>query len=378
MASKERLMKEPVGRVYVLTNPRMHGVVKIGFTLGTVEGRAKELDSTGTPEPFEIAYQVEVRGPEKLERHAHMQLTAKRVRNSREFFEVDVAEAIICIRNLAIEKLDEEFHRKYIDIVDETAKRRAAELEMKRASEKAERFERFDREAKNLQDKKNKVKRELDELLVSASSAPQVLQLNLLEARGISALLFLGIVFLILCFATLSTDLLLSGISAILAIASFITSRWAKSNAKKKYAHNLPIEKRQREINNLRFDLEHLEGQKVYLPSHLSEFLTVNPVHVDERGFEPAAKFDSRRLSKIGSFEKSVAANDKLAAVQSVIAGAELFAYELANGLVPDGCSDSNPGLGPMDFDEWQEWKQREFDLTGNLWHNQPSGRPPG
>ena len=36
-------MKEPVGRVYVLTNPRVVGLVKIGFTLGTVEGKAKEL-----------------------------------------------------------------------------------------------------------------------------------------------------------------------------------------------------------------------------------------------------------------------------------------------------------------------------------------------
>ena len=288
-------MKEPVGRVYVLTNPRMHGLVKIGFTLGTVEGRAKELDATGTPEPFEIAYQVEVRGPERLERHAHMQLTCKRVRNSREFFEIDVAEAILCVRSLASERLDEEINQKYIEMVDETAKRFAEELEMNRAAERAERFEKFDHDAKNLQDKKNQLKRELEELLVDASSAPQVLQLNWLQARGISALLFLGIVFLILCFATLSTDLLLSGLSAILAIALLITSWWVKSNAQKKYTHNLPIEKRQREINNLKFDLEQLEDQKVYLPSNLSEFLTVNPVHVDARGFEPAAKFDSRR-----------------------------------------------------------------------------------
>jgi hypothetical protein len=274
--------------------------------------------------------------------------------------------------------LDEECHHKYIDIVEETANRYAEELEMKRAAEKVARFERFDLEAKNLQNKKNQLKNELDELLVKASSSPQVIQLNWLEARGVFPLLFLGILFLILCVAAFSTDFLLSGLSAILAFALLLTSRWAKLNANRKYAHNLPIEKRQREINNLKFDLEHLEGKKVYLPSDLSDFLTVNPVNADERGFEPAAKFDSRRLSKIGSFEKSVAANDKLAAVQSLKAGAELFAYELANGLVPDGNSDSNPGLGPMDFEEWQEWKQREFDLTGNLWHKHPGGRPPG
>lgn len=392
-------MKEPVGRVYVLTNPRMQGLVKIGFTLGTVEGRAKELDATGTPEPFEIAYQVEVRGPASLERHAHMRLMDKRVRNSREFFEVDVAEAILCIRNLASERLDEEFHHKYIDIVEETAKRYAEELEVKHAAEKAARFEKFDLEAKNLQDKKNQLKSELDELLVKASSSPQVIKLNWLEARGVFPLSFLGILFLILCVAAFSTDLLLSGLSAILAFALLLTSRWAKLNAQKKYAHNLPIEKRQREINNLKFDLEQLEGKKVYLPSDLSEFLTTNPIHADERGFEPAAKFDSRRLNKAGalagvqsaeamalfrdaelksSSEKAMHASEKLAAIQSLKAGAELFAYELANGLVPEGCSVNNPGLGPMDFEEWQEWKQREFDLTGNLWHNHPGGQPPG
>ncbi len=89
-------MQAPVGRVYVLTNPRMPGVVKIGFTMGTVEGRAKELDSTGLPEPFEVAYQVEVRGADVLERQAHSKLSAHRVRNSREFFEIDVFDAIEC------------------------------------------------------------------------------------------------------------------------------------------------------------------------------------------------------------------------------------------------------------------------------------------
>lgn len=39
--------------------------------------------------------------------------------------------------------------------------------------------------------------------------------------------------------------------------------------------------------------------------------------------------------------------------------------------------SESNPGYGPMDFDEWREWKQRGFEQTGNAWFNHPDGLPP-
>ena len=141
-------MQAPVGRVYVLTNPRMVGVVKIGFTLGTVEGRAKELDSTGLPEPFEIAYQIEVRGPDALERLAHGKLKHKRVRDSREFFEVDVVEAIHCVRGLATDPMGEECHPKYLELVDAAAKQlsqeREAHANAKAESERAEKLSRFE------------------------------------------------------------------------------------------------------------------------------------------------------------------------------------------------------------------------------------------
>ncbi len=74
--------------------------------------------------------------------------------------------------------------------------------------------------------------------------------------------------------------------------------------------------------------------------------------------------------------EKSIE-EARLEAFESVLAEADLFAYELEQGLVPDGNSVHNPGYGPMDFDEWREWKQREFERTGNIWHNHPGGLPP-
>ena len=75
--------------------------------------------------------------------------------------------------------------------------------------------------------------------------------------------------------------------------------------------------------------------------------------------------------------DESSIAEARLENFKTVLAEAELFAYELKQGLVPDGNSEHNPGYGPMDFDEWREWKQREYERTGNLWHNHPGGLPP-
>jgi hypothetical protein len=69
-----------------------------------------------------------------------------------------------------------------------------------------------------------------------------------------------------------------------------ITLRRVRSSARNKEKHNLPIQTRGREIFNLKFDLKELEDQKIHLPSDLSEFVDVNPVRVDERGFEAAAR----------------------------------------------------------------------------------------
>lgn len=75
--------------------------------------------------------------------------------------------------------------------------------------------------------------------------------------------------------------------------------------------------------------------------------------------------------------DEKTMAEARLEAFETVLAEAELFAYELKQGLVPDGNSKDNPGYGPLDFNEWREWKKQEFERTGNLWHNHPGGLPP-
>jgi len=42
------------GLVYVLTNPAMLGLVKIGQTTNEIKSRMNELNTTGVPLPFEL------------------------------------------------------------------------------------------------------------------------------------------------------------------------------------------------------------------------------------------------------------------------------------------------------------------------------------
>jgi len=52
---------ENLGIIYVLTNPAMSGLVKIGKTSrNSVDGRLNELYSTGVPVPFECAFAARV------------------------------------------------------------------------------------------------------------------------------------------------------------------------------------------------------------------------------------------------------------------------------------------------------------------------------
>jgi len=82
-------MKKPIGRVYVLTNKAMPNLIKIGFTMNTVENRVNELSSaTGVPYAYEIEFQVECRDPEFIEKSVHRNLNNFRVNSNREFFEV--------------------------------------------------------------------------------------------------------------------------------------------------------------------------------------------------------------------------------------------------------------------------------------------------
>ena len=62
------------GSVYVLTNPAMPNMVKIGKTTRDVELRLADLYSTGVPLPFECEYAAKVKDVDKTEKAFHTEL----------------------------------------------------------------------------------------------------------------------------------------------------------------------------------------------------------------------------------------------------------------------------------------------------------------
>ena len=85
-------MPEP-GYVYVLFNPSLKGLVKIGGTARDPKGRAEELSSaTGVPTPFEVAFEAYFADAVAAEQFVHATLTEKGFRraSNREFFDMSL------------------------------------------------------------------------------------------------------------------------------------------------------------------------------------------------------------------------------------------------------------------------------------------------
>ena len=91
------------GIVYVLTNPAMPGMVKIGRTSREMEARLSELYSTGVPLPFECAYAARVGDENKVERAFHQAFGPYRVNPKREFFSIEPEQAIALLELMAVE-----------------------------------------------------------------------------------------------------------------------------------------------------------------------------------------------------------------------------------------------------------------------------------
>lgn len=83
------------GYVYVLSNPSMPGIVKVGRTFREPRARAAELSAaTGVPTPFKIEATVSTWNCVWLEKLVHIDLRRCRVNSNREFFRCTVEEAL--------------------------------------------------------------------------------------------------------------------------------------------------------------------------------------------------------------------------------------------------------------------------------------------
>ena len=89
------------GIVYVLTNPAMPGLVKIGQTTNEITIRMNELNTTGVPFPFDCLFACEVDDCKTVENALHKAFYPYRVNPKREFFEIDPDQAIVLLRLFA-------------------------------------------------------------------------------------------------------------------------------------------------------------------------------------------------------------------------------------------------------------------------------------
>jgi T5orf172 domain len=95
--------------VYVLSNPAMPGLVKIGRTDNTdANSRIGQLYTTGVPVPFTIEYACKVENPDQVEKALHIAFAPQRINPKREFFQIDPAQAIAILRLLNTEDATEE------------------------------------------------------------------------------------------------------------------------------------------------------------------------------------------------------------------------------------------------------------------------------
>jgi hypothetical protein len=80
--------------IYVLTNPTMPNLIKIGYTDKTPDKRAFQLSrSTGVPLKFNVAYAFKCFNAHALEIELHRYLKDYRINNDREFFQMKIDEA---------------------------------------------------------------------------------------------------------------------------------------------------------------------------------------------------------------------------------------------------------------------------------------------
>lgn len=87
--------------VYVLTNPAMPGLVKIGMSGGTeTDGRLAQLYTTGVPFPFKLEFACRVANPDEVERALHRAFAPQRVNPKREFFKIEADQAIAILKLL--------------------------------------------------------------------------------------------------------------------------------------------------------------------------------------------------------------------------------------------------------------------------------------
>lgn len=119
------------GWVYVITNPSMPGICKVGTTDKDPEERALELNHTGTPRPYVVEYEVLVENAREYEQAAHRLLEKEGKHDAKEWFKCSPEEAVIAVKTVVGDKVILETYKR-------VEKAKAEELRREREREEAE------------------------------------------------------------------------------------------------------------------------------------------------------------------------------------------------------------------------------------------------
>jgi hypothetical protein len=123
---------ESEGIIYVLTNPAMPGMLKIGMTTREeIEVRMNELHTTGVPLPFECSFAGKTNNLKKVEKALHIAFGPQRVNPKREFFEIEDIQVIELLKLLCSEDVTPEVNIE-LEKVDEVSKNAGKRFKEKR------------------------------------------------------------------------------------------------------------------------------------------------------------------------------------------------------------------------------------------------------
>ena len=99
--------------VYVLTNPAMPGLVKIGKTTQLeVDERMKQLYGTGVPVPFDCAFACQVKDATEVEKALHFAFGNGRINPNREFFKIEAERVVAVLKLLKVDDITTQFEQQ--------------------------------------------------------------------------------------------------------------------------------------------------------------------------------------------------------------------------------------------------------------------------
>jgi hypothetical protein len=121
--------------VYVLSNPAMPGLLKIGMTDKTnLSLRMKELYTTGVPLPFDCVYACIVEDNAVVEKAMHTKFAKHRINPKREFFKVGARATVKALKKFELQDITSCFRMDFDShlLEEEKDARRSARRKLER------------------------------------------------------------------------------------------------------------------------------------------------------------------------------------------------------------------------------------------------------